>query len=114
LLYRALNKKIAGFLVFTNTGKTISLLARYRPLFPIYAFTPSRDDCESLTIYFGVKALYKKGIINRGEVEKEDIEKAVRYLESEKIVSKGAILIVLHGDRWNVEGGTSTIKIVHV
>ena len=54
LAYRNLKEHVAGFLVFTHTGKTVRLLSRYRPLVPIFAFDPTDTISDSLTLQYGV------------------------------------------------------------
>lgn len=111
--YNQINMDIAGFLVFTQTGSTARLLSRYRPLVPIFAFTPDKKTAESLTVNFGVQPFQHK-IILKKEVDNTDIDKGVEYLLSKKIIKKSQLLIVLHGNYWAKKGETSTIKLVTV
>lgn len=112
-LYIKRKEKIAGFLVFTETGKTVNLLSRYRPLIPIFAFTSSQKSSNFLSLNYGVTAFNKK-IVKNTQVHKKQIKQAVDYLVSKRYLNKGDILIVLHGNYWGVEGGTSTLKLVKV
>ncbi len=105
---------VSGFLVFTHTGRTARLISRYHPLVPIFAFTPNQSVSESLNINFGVFSFPYELISKKGEVVKIDIQKAVKFLLKRNWIKKGKTLIVLHGDYWAVEGGTSTIKFLTV
>ena len=48
----------------------------------------------------------------KGEVEKMHLLDALDFLKEKGHVKKGDKLIVLHGDIWSVEGGTSTVKVI--
>ncbi|MEK7078644.1 MAG: pyruvate kinase [Patescibacteria group bacterium] len=114
LAYRNLKEHVAGFLVFTHTGKTVRLLSRYRPLVPIFAFDPTDTISDSLTLQYGVIPFSFKPSLKKTEVEKEDVLRAVTFLKKKILTKKGDILIVLHGEYWAAEGMTSTVKILKV
>jgi pyruvate kinase len=99
--------------VFSKTGRTARLISRYRPDAPIYSFSPSKEVSDSLTLHFGVCPITQERE-QTGEVNKNDVLKAVRHLKEKMNLSVGSKLIVLHGDTWAVEGGTSTIRIVEI
>ena len=114
LAYRGLTEHVAGFLIFTHTGKTVQLLSRYRPLIPIFAFSPTDIISDSLTLQYGVVPFSFKPSLNNTEVEKKDVQRAVTFLKKKSLTKKGDILIVLHGEYWAAEGQTSTVKILKV
>lgn len=114
LLYRQRKEHIAGFLAFSHTGKTIRLLSRYRPLVPIFSFDQENKISDSLTIQYGVIPFSHKRRSKTAEMNKADILDAVEHLKKNKFTKKGDILIVLHGDYWEKQGGTSTVKILKV
>ena len=105
------NQKIAGFLVFTQTGKTAQLLSRYRAKTPIYAFTPNKKVRDMMTINFGVVP-FSREVQPDAEVSRQSVREVVDFLLSKNLLQKGAKLIVLHGDYWAVTGGTSTVQLV--
>lgn len=105
--------KIAAFVVFSHSGRTARLLSRYRPGVPIYVFTPNSTICDSLTINFGVYPFVKE-VLKTGEVTRDDVEIAIDFLKKEEYLHKGGTIIVLHGNKWAVQGGTSTVKMVTV
>jgi pyruvate kinase len=109
------NVDFKGFLVFTQTGKTAQMLSRYRPQVPIYAFAPSYDIADSLTIHFGVYpfVLPSKHAFN-DVVTKESTAEIVSYLHDKGLCTKGDKLIMMHGAYWGVPGGASTIRIITV
>ncbi len=115
-LYRLYQQKfnnLAGFLIFTHTGKTARMLSRYRPQLPMFAFTPSDEVADTLTLSYGIVPL-SHDVAKEKEVTSREIRSAVYYLLELKAVKKGQMLIVLHGDYWAETGGTSTIKLITV
>lgn len=113
LSYKKIKDNLAGFLVFTQSGKTATLISRYRPLLPIYVFTQDKKIANSLTIDFGVTTFLHK-VTREDEVTKQDLLEVANLLLKDKLIKKGQALIVLHGDHWAVSGGTSTLKIIEV
>ncbi len=110
----ALKDNITGFIVFTQSGRTARLLARYHPRVPIFTFTPNEIVRDKLTASFGVYPFLQDVLSKTGEVKRHDVVKAVEFLKNKRLVKKNDLLIVLHGDYWAVLGGTSTVKIIQV
>ncbi len=104
-------EEFAGFMVFTQTGRTSRLLSRYRPACPIYTFTPNMSVRDSLSMNFAVTP-FERPIPENTQVTSEEIIKALGFLLEQNYVQKKQKLIVVHGDVWAQEGGTSTIKII--
>ncbi len=107
-------EKIAGFVVFTESGKTARMLSRYRASLPIFAFVPNAKVAQMLTVNYGVEPIVKKDISAKELVTKEGIAKTVEFLKKEQGAKPGEWFIVLHGDCWLVEGGTSTLKLIQI
>jgi pyruvate kinase len=106
---------IAAFIILTETGRTARLLSRYRAKAPIYAFCPTKKVADTLSINFGVTPFVLAEVYEKDkEVTTDDVLNVTHYLEHKKILKKGQKVVVLHGDYWAVEGGTSTVKIVEV
>jgi len=53
--HAARNTEAAAIVVFTSSGSSARLVARFRPPVPIFAFTPSEAVARQLTIVFGVR-----------------------------------------------------------
>lgn len=104
-----------GFLVLTQTGKTAQMLSRYRPQIPVYAFAPSFEIADSLTMLFGVHPFVLPSHHQFNEVvTKTATSEIVHYLHAKQLVTKGEKLIMMHGAYWGVPGGASTIRIITV
>ena len=114
-LYKSLKAKdqpVKGFLTFTQSGKTSRMLSRYRPHVPIFAFCPSNDLVRRLTISYGVQPIFQKSLKEKNEIVKDDIQLAINILKEEGFAEVGDTFIVLHGDYWTSESGTSTIRLI--
>ena len=109
--YVVAKQPIGGFIVFTQTGNTARLLSRYRPQVPIFAFTPSQEICESLTINFGVTS-YCFEFDNTMQADMKEVKRAVRFLHAKTHHTQNSKLIVVHGDRWGGGQGATTIRIL--
>lgn len=110
--YVQANQEIEGFMVFSQTGNTATLLSRYRPKAPIYAFTPDHEVCESLTVNYGVIPL-EFGYHDADEVNIAEIKRAVRILKDKNFIKqRHGKLIVIHGDHWGHGIGSTTVRII--
>lgn len=107
-LYLTLQKKIAGFIVFTQTGRTPKILSRYRPTTPIFAITCDKKVADSLSLSFAVFpiAYYR---VDKKQIEIKDVDQMVNQI-SEK-TSEKKLFIGLFGDNW-VRGGTTTLRLI--
>lgn len=105
---------IKAFLVFSQSGKTVRSLARYRPHVPIYALSPTDETNRSLTLSFGVFPLRLEDVKIDAEVRKEDIKKTVKFLRTQGHLKKQDVVIVIHGEKWGEIGGASTIRMITV
>ncbi len=114
-LYKSLKNKdeaIKGFIVFTHTGKTARMLGRYRMHVPIFAFCPSGEIVRSLSINYGVEAVVQKSLKSKDEIVKGDIQDAIEALKESQLCQRNDTFIVLHGDYWTSDVGTSTIRLI--
>ncbi len=114
-LYKALKskeQKIKGFLVFTESGKTARMLSRYRPHVAIYSFCPNEELVNKLAINYAVKPIFQKSLKSKNEIVKDDIREALEILKNAGSCQDGDRFIVLHGDYWTSESGTSTIRVI--
>ncbi len=113
LEYSKSQQDFGGFVVFTQTGKTAQLLSRYRPQAPIFVFTPNAKNCEMLAPNFGIIA-FKHPVEHGQEVTRKEVKNIAQLLLEKQLVQKNQKVIILHGDYWGVEGGTSTVRVVQI
>ncbi len=110
--YVTAEQPIAGFMIFTQSGNTATLLSRYRPKVPIFTFTPNEGVSESLSVNFGVVPVIF-GYHNSDEVNVLELNRAVTLLhEHEYIKQHPGKLIVVHGEHWGTGSGATTIRIM--
>jgi pyruvate kinase len=55
--HAACSAGVAAIVVFTASGFSARLIARYRPPLPIYAFTPSEFTMRALSVVYGVRPI---------------------------------------------------------
>lgn len=110
--YVKANQKVDGFMVFTQSGQTATLLSRYRPKVPIYAFTPNSEVCESLSMNYGVYPIIF-GFTDVAEVTLSELKRAALMLQKSGMLrARRGKLIVVHGDQWGRGSGATTIRII--
>jgi pyruvate kinase len=108
-------QRIAAIITFTKTGRTARLLASYHFPIPIYALCPDKKTADSLSLYYGVTPFIQSHIYDkRTAVTAEQITTSLQTLLTQGLISSKDKVIVLHGDVWNVEGQTSTIKLLSI
>ena len=108
-------QSIKAFVVFTHTGKTARLLSAYRPLVPIYAFCPSVQVADGLSLNYAIHTVLQTNKYeNNEQVNHNHVLKGIERLSKDKYLKKSEQIIVIHGDYWNVKGGSSTIKLLDV
>ena len=109
------NLNVKGFIVLTQTGQTVNLISRYRPSGHIYAFCPTKPVADKLSISYGVTAFAQDERYEKTkEVTGGHVRAVIKYLLDKGMCVEGDKYIVVHGDYWSVEGGSSTVKIVEI
>lgn len=101
------NLKVAGILAFTQTGKTVGLVTKYRPRIPIYAVTPSQAVRRRLALYAGVRSL-------RVDIE-GDTESQIRAVEAAVlqcgVLQRGEVVVITMGSPVSAPGTTNLLKV---
>ncbi|PIZ46837.1 pyruvate kinase [candidate division WWE3 bacterium CG_4_10_14_0_2_um_filter_41_14] len=104
------NFTIDAVVVFTETGRTVRDLSRFRSHIPIYAITENEQIQNQLTLSYGVIPFLVSlpvGVVL-------EIDSVVTMLKEKKILSEGKRVIFVHGDHWKIPGLTNTITIKEV
>lgn len=109
--YQNSAKKMSGFIVFSQTGKTAEILSTLRPKMPIYAFVPTKKICEGLSSYFAVMPILFKFNSNN-QVTLEEINDGLKILKNLVKIGKDHNFIVIHGDKWGTGTGATTLRII--
>lgn len=97
----------AAILAFTQTGKTATLVAKYRPATPIYAVSPSETVQRVMCLYRGVRAL----VVNfqgNTEAQIDEVEAAVL---ATGLLPEGSLVVITMGSPLSSPGTTNLLKI---
>jgi pyruvate kinase len=57
---------------------------------------------------------FEQAILENEQVKHDEILTAMHFLQHNNFVKANEKVIVLHGDMWAVEGGTSTLKVITI
>ncbi|PLX81551.1 MAG: pyruvate kinase [Desulfuromonas sp.] len=101
------NLHAAGILAFTQTGKTATLVTKYRPSVPIYAVTPSQSVRRRLALYAGVRSL-RVDIEGDTEAQIKAVEQAVL---STGLLQRGEVVVITMGSPVSAPGTTNLLKV---
>ncbi len=97
----------AAILVFTQTGSSAGMVAKYRPPMPVYAVTPSQLVRRRMALYAGVRSI-------RVDIE-GDTEAQIRSVESAvlnaRVLKKGDVVVITMGSPVSDPGTTNLLKI---
>lgn len=101
------NLEAAAILAFTQSGKTATLVSKYRPGVPIYAVTPAQVVRRRLALYAGVHAI-------RVDIE-GDTESQIRSVGEAVLASglleKGDLVVITMGSPLSDSGTTNLMKV---
>jgi pyruvate kinase len=99
-----------AIVVFTHSGESARLLAKYRTSIPIIAVTPYEHVYHSLALVWGVTPFC---------VQESELDSQSKFHEIAKILAKkfhfaktGDLIIIQHG-KPNVKGSTDTLKVIY-
>lgn len=92
---------------FTLSGKTASLLSKYRPSVPVIAMSPDVGVLRRLSLYRGVHGVF----IDRIKTMEELIGRAERILLDKKLCKVGDIVVIVGGVPVTSSVGTNMIKV---
>lgn len=95
-----------AILAFTQTGKTATLVAKYRPTIPIIAVTPDTLVQRRMAIYRGVFSLLVE-ISGNTESQIESVGKAV---QEAGLLAKGDLVVITMGSPVSTPGTTNLLK----
>lgn len=96
-----------AIVALTETGRTVQLIARYKPLQPIIAFTSNEKTRNQLLLSFGVVPVKSEKFKTMDEALKE-----IRtYVKKEGIATRGNRIVVVAGTPFNKPGTTNTMIV---
>lgn len=106
--YRAARSAgVAAIAVFTSTGFSARLIARYRPPVPIYAFTSKHGVARRLSIIYGVQAV----LITEGATTDEMLFQVDYTLTVRNWVKEKDSIVFVAGQPIGTAGTTNLMKL---
>lgn len=109
-LYKSTKNEVKGFIVLTETGKTVHGLAKYRSNMPIFAFTQAETVRNQLNLSYGTIPFYlpfKKSTT-------ETINEIKKTLIKERFAKKGDLFIAVSGEILGHAGHTDTLRLLTI
>jgi len=96
-----------GIAVFTTTGNTAGLIAKYRPRAEVYAFSHVPEVCNRMNLYWGVRPVSIKTL--------HSAEAMVRTAEAEfrrtQVAAVDDVVAIVAGTRMVTAGSTNFIRL---
>jgi pyruvate kinase len=105
--HAARSASVAAIVVFTSSGSSARLIARYRPPAPIFAFTPSADVARQLSLVYGVRAFLAPHVLSTDEMLAQ-MDRVL--LERDQLKLRDAVVMVA-GQPVGRAGTTNLIKL---
>ncbi|MBN1552247.1 pyruvate kinase [bacterium] len=105
LLAESVNAK--AIIVCTQSGSTARLVAKYRPVMPIIALTPSEITCRQMTLIWGVIPLQTRIINNETDIVACAAETAIKS----NMLNHGDTVVITAGLPLPETGKTNMIRL---
>lgn len=101
---------IKAIVTLTETGSTPLLMSRLSSGLPIYALSSNSKTLNYCALYRGVNPVkFSSTTTNSAKF----IDNAVQTLQDKKLLNKGDLILITHGDDNNT-GATNTCKIIEI
>lgn len=99
--------KARAILTPTSSGYTASVVAKFRPKAPIFAFTTTERICRTLSLVWGTYPL----VIKSKDTPEEVYRIAVKLAEERKLIENGDVIIITAGVPVGMKGNTNMMRI---
>ena len=103
--------RVRAIVALTESGATAQWLSRYRTTIPIYALSPSADARRRMLLLRDVEPV---AFVHEGQNSAATSRAAVEQLFAQGRLAEGDRVILTHGDRVGLGGGTNTLKLLAV
>jgi pyruvate kinase len=104
--HAATTLKAKAIVVFTQSGSTAALIAKFRPHLPIIAFTPKREIRQKLALFWGVQTWLVGSLGATGQ----QIEVVEKTLLAEGF-KKGDVVVITMGVPLEARGSTNLMRV---
>ncbi len=105
--HAARTASVAAIVVFTSSGSSARLIARYRPTTPIFAFTPSEEVARQLSLIYGVYPVIAPEVLSTDEM----LAQMDRVLLERKLLKLRDAVVMVAGKPIGRAGTTNLIKL---
>jgi pyruvate kinase len=102
---------VRGIVALTESGATAQWLSRYRSAIPIYALSPLPEARRRMLLLRDVQPV---AFSHEGQKSAATARAAVQQLFVQGLLAEGDRVILTHGDRVGLGGGTNTLKLLAV
>jgi len=110
-MYTANHLNISGILALTESGSTPLWMSRIHSGLPIFALCRSPGVRRKMKLFRGVYPVaFDVTTVNPHEINR----RAVAFVEEQRLVSSGDLVILTKGDLMGVVGGANAMKILEV
>ncbi len=92
---------------FTTSGSTALMASKWRPTSPIFACVTSEKAARRVSLYWGVQPIKMDKFVNTDEM----ILKAQEAVLSQRLLSKGDLVVITAGVPIGVPGTTNLLKV---
>jgi len=115
----ALDAALDAIVCLTYHGTTARRISRYRPACPVFALSPSVEQCRRLCLTWGVEPVeFPQGAATRARGKdrpvSELLKAALKQLRAQGRLPSGARVAFLAGVPLQVPGGTNYLRVVEV
>ncbi|HEY9512089.1 MAG TPA: pyruvate kinase [Rhodanobacter sp.] len=102
---------VRAIVALTESGGTAQWLSRYRTAIPIYALSPFADARRRMLLLRDVRPV---AFVHEGQNSAATARAAVQQLFAQGRLVEGDRVVLTHGDRMGLGGGTNTLKLLAV
>jgi pyruvate kinase len=102
--------KAVAIITSTQSGSTARMVAKYRPLAPIIAATPSVKVSRELTLVWGVYPLIVPSAANIDNM----IDVSVAAAKKAGFITKNDLTVITAGVRTGIPGSTNLLKVHYI
>ena len=99
--------KVVAIAVGTSTGASARLIARYRPLVPIYAFTTDEHVARQLSLMYAVEPILAAAFESTDQM----LHEMERILTESGRVQPGDNIVFVAGQPVGLRGSTNMMKV---
>lgn len=106
----AMDLKAAAIITVTMSGRTATMISKYKPNCTIIGCSVNPRVCRQLNLSWGVEPL----LIEKEETADELFESAARAAAKAGLVKKGDVVVITAGVPLGVSGNTNMIRVVEI